>query len=113
MTRSPSSGPPLAGGGVGRKMGFTNRTIWPRYSVHEPIWGRVYNHTLIEAEANDARVPLAGLINPRLEPEVWLRAERGATRVSGGGSRDGTARAPAAQPTALSRRRRPPTGGQS
>jgi 2-oxo-3-hexenedioate decarboxylase len=55
---------------VGRKIGFTNRTIWPRYGVYEPIWGWVYDHTLIEAEADRARVPLAGLVNPRLEPEV-------------------------------------------
>jgi 2-oxo-3-hexenedioate decarboxylase len=55
---------------VGRKIGFTNRTIWPRYGVYEPIWGWVYDQTLIEAEADHARVPLAGLVNPRLEPEV-------------------------------------------
>ena len=24
---------------VGRKIGFTNRTIWPEYNVYEPIWG--------------------------------------------------------------------------
>ncbi|HZW51812.1 MAG TPA: hypothetical protein VFF05_08120, partial [Rudaea sp.] len=24
---------------VGRKIGFTNRTIWPRYGVYEPMWG--------------------------------------------------------------------------
>src|SRR6185369_16931348 len=23
---------------IGRKIGFTNRTIWPRYGVYEPIW---------------------------------------------------------------------------
>jgi 2-oxo-3-hexenedioate decarboxylase len=55
---------------LGRKIGFTNRTIWPRYGVYEPIWGWVYDRTLIAAEADRARVPLAGLINPRIEPEV-------------------------------------------
>jgi 2-keto-4-pentenoate hydratase len=55
---------------VGRKIGFTNRTIWPRYGVYEPIWGWVYDRTLIEAEADHARVPLTGLVNPRIEPEV-------------------------------------------
>ena len=34
---------------VGRKIGFTNRTIWPRYGVYEPIWGTVYDRTLIRA----------------------------------------------------------------
>ena len=56
---------------LGRKIGFTNRTIWPRYGVYEPIWGWVYDQTLIEATAaNSARVPLAGLVNPRIEPEI-------------------------------------------
>jgi 2-oxo-3-hexenedioate decarboxylase len=55
---------------VGRKIGFTNRTIWPRYGVYEPIWGTVYDRTLIRALDNRARVPLAGLVNPRIEPEI-------------------------------------------
>jgi len=24
---------------LGRKIGFTNRTLWPRYDVYEPMWG--------------------------------------------------------------------------
>src|SRR5216110_1319036 len=55
---------------VGRKIGFTNRNIWPRYGVYEPIWGTVYDRTLVRAEANRARVALGGLINPRIEPEI-------------------------------------------
>ncbi len=31
---------------VGRKIGFTNRTIWDEYGVHAPIWGYVYDRTL-------------------------------------------------------------------
>ena len=31
---------------LGRKIGFTNRSIWPRYGVFEPIWGMVYDRTL-------------------------------------------------------------------
>ena len=55
---------------VGRKIGFTNRTIWPLYGVDEPIWGTVYDRTLVRAENDRARVALAGLVNPRVEPEV-------------------------------------------
>ena len=38
----------LARGDVarGRKIGFTNRTIWPIYNVHAPVWGWVYGSTL-------------------------------------------------------------------
>ncbi len=54
----------------GRKIGFTNRTIWPRYGVYEPIWGTVYDRTLIPCTANSAIVPLRGLVQPRIEPEI-------------------------------------------
>ncbi len=55
---------------VGRKIGFTNRTIWPRYGVHQPIWGFVYDHTLIRAHGHRAEVALEGLAQPRIEPEI-------------------------------------------
>jgi 2-oxo-3-hexenedioate decarboxylase len=55
---------------VGRKIGFTNRTIWPRYGVYEPIWGTVYDRTLTRALSDRAVVPLDGLVNPRIEPEI-------------------------------------------
>ncbi len=55
---------------VGRKIGFTNRTLWPRYGVFEPMWGTVYEQTLIQAPEGRARVPLADLVNPRIEPEI-------------------------------------------
>jgi 2-oxo-3-hexenedioate decarboxylase len=55
---------------VGRKIGFTNRTIWPRYGVYEPIWGTVYDRTLTRASGKQTLVPLDGLVNPRIEPEI-------------------------------------------
>ena len=58
---------------VGRKIGFTNRTLWQRYGVFEPMWGMVYDRTLINAKDNEARVPLEGLIQPRIEPEVCFK----------------------------------------
>jgi 2-oxo-3-hexenedioate decarboxylase len=61
---------------VGRKIGFTNRTLWQRYGVHEPMWGMVYDRTLIRAENDRATVSLAGLAQPRIEPEICFRLER-------------------------------------
>lgn len=55
---------------LGRKIGFTNRTLWARYGVDKPIWGFVYDHTLIRAAGNRAEVPLAGLAQPRIEAEI-------------------------------------------
>ncbi|MDP1718724.1 MAG: hypothetical protein Q8L40_11680 [Burkholderiales bacterium] len=35
---------------VGRKIGFTNRNIWPEYGATSPIWAHVYDDTLIFAD---------------------------------------------------------------
>jgi len=61
---------------VGRKIGFTNRTLWDRYGVHEPMWGMVYDRTLIEAPKNEASVSLAGLSQPRIEPEIAFKLKK-------------------------------------
>jgi 2-oxo-3-hexenedioate decarboxylase len=58
---------------LGRKIGFTNRSIWPRYGVDQPIWGRVYDRTVQFAEGNRAVVPLEGLLHPRIEPEILFK----------------------------------------
>ncbi len=55
---------------VGRKIGFTNRTIWVEYGVYAPIWGYVYDRTLHNlAEIGDT-FSLKGLAEPRIEPEI-------------------------------------------
>src|SRR5262245_50798832 len=61
---------------VGRKIGFTNRTLWQRYGVHEPMWGTVYDRTLVEAKQNTATVRLEGLAQPRIEPEICFKLSR-------------------------------------
>jgi len=67
---------------LGRKIGFTNRSIWPRYGVYEPIWGTVYDRTLIKATGNQAAVALRGLHQPRIEPEICFGL-RASPRSSG------------------------------
>jgi 2-oxo-3-hexenedioate decarboxylase len=54
---------------IGRKIGFTNRTIWPEYGVYAPIWGFVTDRTVHELAAT-AALPLAGFAEPRIEPEI-------------------------------------------
>jgi 2-oxo-3-hexenedioate decarboxylase len=69
----------------GRKIGFTNRTLWPRYGVHEPMWGTVYDRTLVEAFGGEARISLAHLVQPRIEPEICFglrRAPQGRSPVT-------------------------------
>jgi 2-keto-4-pentenoate hydratase len=61
---------------VGRKIGFTNRTLWERYGVHEPMWGWVYDRTLIHAQDNRATISLTGLVQPRIEPEIAFKLKQ-------------------------------------
>jgi 2-keto-4-pentenoate hydratase len=53
----------------GYKVGFTNRTIWPRYGVYAPIWGTVYDSTLTTCEGH-GELSLRSTCQPRLEPEI-------------------------------------------
>jgi 2-oxo-3-hexenedioate decarboxylase len=54
---------------VGRKIGFTNRTIWDEYKVYAPIWGDVYATTLQETDGS-ATLDLSPYLEPRIEPEI-------------------------------------------
>ena len=54
---------------VGRKIGFTNRTIWEQYGVHQPIWGYVFDETL-KSLADTETLALQPLSEPRIEPEI-------------------------------------------
>jgi len=55
---------------AGYKIGFTNRSIWPRYGVFAPIWGTMWQHTLHLIDEPVVRIDLAGLSQPRIEPEI-------------------------------------------
>ena len=54
---------------VGRKIGFTNRTLWEPYGVDAPMWARVWDRTLIDAPDGVATVSLR-FPELRAEPEV-------------------------------------------
>jgi 2-oxo-3-hexenedioate decarboxylase len=55
---------------LGWKIGFTNRSIWARYQVSQPMWAPVYDGTTQLLDAAEARLSLPGLCQPRIEPEV-------------------------------------------
>ena len=56
---------------IGRKIGFTNRTIWEQYGVYAPIWGYVFDRSVRDIAATDA-LPLASFSEPRIEPEIMF-----------------------------------------
>jgi 2-keto-4-pentenoate hydratase len=54
---------------IGRKIGFTNRTIWAQYGVYAPVWGYVFDRSASDLSAIEA-LPLQPFSEPRIEPEI-------------------------------------------
>jgi 2-oxo-3-hexenedioate decarboxylase len=61
---------------VGRKIGFTNRSLWPVYDVDAPIWAHVYDATVRYAEGDRADLSVDHLVQPFVEPEIQLHFAR-------------------------------------
>jgi 2-keto-4-pentenoate hydratase len=57
---------------IGRKIGFTNRTIWPEYGVYTPMWAHVYDSTVTFFDGNAGSQSIGHLAQPRIEPEILL-----------------------------------------
>src|SRR5690606_15758529 len=56
---------------VGRKIGFTNRGIWPTYGITGPMWGYMYDTTVRDLAAADS-FPVTGFPEALIEPEIAL-----------------------------------------
>jgi 2-oxo-3-hexenedioate decarboxylase len=54
---------------VGRKIGFTNRTIWAEYGVYAPNWGFMFDTTVHDL-APQHTLALTPFVEPRIEPEI-------------------------------------------
>jgi len=55
---------------VGRKIGFTNRTIWAEYQVFAPIWGPMYDRTVHALRDVATGFSVGHLSEPRIKPEI-------------------------------------------
>lgn len=56
---------------VGRKIGFTNRRIWPEYGVDAPNWGYVTDRTTHELTKTPC-LPASQFVEPKIEPEIMF-----------------------------------------
>lgn len=57
---------------IGRKIGFTNRSIWGELGIAAPVWNYVFDGTVRNLVAGEGRFRLAGMPEPRIEPELVL-----------------------------------------
>jgi len=58
---------------IGRKIGFTNRSIWPRYNVNAPVFATLWAHTVQFTNDGRATFDARRFVNPRIEPEVVFK----------------------------------------
>lgn len=62
---------------AGRKIGFTNRKIWSKYGVAEPIstpiWSLMFESTLRYTDDNRGIQSLQGALQPRIGPELVFK----------------------------------------
>jgi 2-oxo-3-hexenedioate decarboxylase len=55
---------------IGRKIGFTNPEMWSIYGVREPIWGYLYNTTVVHLTGSEFRCRIGQFAEPKIEPEI-------------------------------------------
>lgn len=62
---------------VGRKIGFTDRHLWPKSAEAEGadslFWAPMYDETVRHTEENRGVQSLAGAVSPRLEPSIVFK----------------------------------------
>lgn len=62
---------------IGRKIGFTNRKIWSKYGMIEPIrspiWTPIFDTTVRFTEDNRGIQSLQGALQPRIGPELVFK----------------------------------------
>lgn len=56
---------------TGRKIGFTNRQMWPVYGVEAPIWGYCTNRTTHALKTAPVQ-SMGRFTEPRIEPEIMF-----------------------------------------
>jgi 2-oxo-3-hexenedioate decarboxylase len=58
---------------LGRKIGFTNPSLFAQYGVRDPIWGYMYDTTVVQLQGTHATCPLGRFADPKIEPEIVLQ----------------------------------------
>lgn len=55
---------------VGHKVGFTNTSTWKQLGATEPMWGAMYDDSVVQATDRPFNYSLAPFHGPRIEPEI-------------------------------------------
>jgi 2-oxo-3-hexenedioate decarboxylase len=55
---------------VGWKVGYANRATWRDLKLETLVWAHMYDDTVRYADWNDARLSIAPMFSPKIEPEI-------------------------------------------
>jgi 2-oxo-3-hexenedioate decarboxylase len=55
---------------VGRKIGFSNSRLWSQYGVRDPVWGYMYDRSVVNVADQHAVCSLARFAEAKIEPEI-------------------------------------------
>ena len=58
---------------VGWKVGYANRAMWPALKLDTLVWAHVYDDTVRYADWNDAKLSIASMLSPKIEPAVVFK----------------------------------------
>jgi 2-keto-4-pentenoate hydratase len=60
----------------GRKLAFTDRSLWPKLGLDRPAWAYVYDRTVRSVVGGEGSFSLATRVAPRLETEIVVGLRR-------------------------------------
>jgi 2-oxo-3-hexenedioate decarboxylase len=58
---------------VGWKVGYANKAMWRALKLETLVWAHMYDDTVRYADWNDARLSIAQMVAPKIEPEIVFR----------------------------------------
>ena len=64
---------------VGHKVGFTNTQTWAQLGANAPMWGAMYDDTVVQITESPFRYSLAPFTGPRIEPEIVVHFHKAPT----------------------------------
>src|SRR5580765_4118400 len=58
---------------VGWKVGYANKAMWRALQLDTLVWAHLYDDTVRYADWNDAKLSIAPMLSPQIEPEIVFK----------------------------------------
>ena len=58
---------------VGWKVGYANKAMWRALKLETLVWSHMYDDTVRYADWNDAKLSIASMCSPKIEPEIVVK----------------------------------------